>query len=109
MSQSRFALGLLELRGYVVTLAAADAMAKVAPVVLSGPAFAGDGLVTLAVHGEIAAVREALSVGSAVATRLGGFVAATTIGRPEAGLGETFGLANGEAGESERETGQDQE
>jgi microcompartment protein CcmL/EutN len=86
------ALGLLEVRGFVAALGAADAMAKTAPVAVRGPALAGDGLVTLAVHGEIAAVEEALAAGRLTAERLGGLVASTRIGRPEPGLDTTFGL-----------------
>lgn len=87
------ALGLLEVRGMTAAIGAADAMAKAALVELGPAARIGDGLVTIPVHGEIAAVREALDAGSAAARAIAEVVASGVIGRPSPGLVETFGLA----------------
>ena len=65
---------------------AADAMAKAAPVAVVGPALAGAGLVTIFVHGEIAAVREALDAGARAASGIGRVLASSVIGRPTADL-----------------------
>ena len=85
------AVGLLEVRGLTAALAAADSMAKAAPVDVRGPVRIGDGLVTLAVVGEIGAIDEALATGREAAARLGQVVAWSRIGRPEPELAAVFG------------------
>jgi microcompartment protein CcmL/EutN len=87
------ALGLLEVRGMTAAMGATDAMAKAAPIRLGSATRIGDGLVTIAIHGDIAAVQEALAAGTVVAATLGRLVAAHAIGRPTADLVETFELA----------------
>lgn len=86
------ALGLLEVRGMTAALAASDVMAKAAPVAVGPACRIGDGLVTIPLHGEIAAVREALAVGAAAGSVEGHVVASHAIGRPAAGLVEIFEL-----------------
>jgi microcompartment protein CcmL/EutN len=90
------ALGLLEVRGMTAALAAADAMAKAAFVAVGPAARIGDGLVTVAVHGDIAAAREALSAGASIAVTCGELVARHVIGRPSDGLVSVFGLEPGD-------------
>ena len=74
-------------------LAAADVMAKAAAVEVGPAAAIGDGLVTVTVHGDIASVREALAVAAAAMPVAGHVVATRAIGRPAAGLVDTFHLA----------------
>lgn len=74
-------------------IGAADAMAKAAHVEIAGPALIGDGLVTLFVRGEIAAVREALDAGSRSAQGFGLFLACRLIGRPVPELDKVFGIS----------------
>lgn len=92
MSRPDDALGLLEVRGMTAALAASDVMAKAAAVEVGPATRIGDGLVTLAVHGDIAAVREALASAAVAGPVAGRLVAHRTIGRPADGLVRTFGL-----------------
>lgn len=93
MSAAGFALGLLEVRGLTAATVAADAMAKAAPVEVRRGVRIGDGLLTLILLGEIAAIEEALAIGRAAASRAGDVVAWSRIGRPEPELVTVFGLA----------------
>lgn len=90
MSRLDPALGLLEVHGFAAAMGAADAMAKAAPVEVTGPVSIGDGLVTVYVRGEIAAVREALDAGSRAAERIGRVHACHLIGRPVPELAGVF-------------------
>ena len=92
MSRADDALGLLEVRGITAAIGAADVMAKAALVEVLGPALIGDGLVTLFVRGEIAAVREALDAGSRSAQGFGLLRACRLIGRPVPELDRVFGI-----------------
>ena len=83
---------MLEVRGLVPAIAAADVMAKAAHVRLDGPHLIGNGLVTCVVRGEIAAVREAVERGAAAAAGLGQVVAQGIIGRPSDGISDAFGF-----------------
>lgn len=76
------ALGMVETRGLTAAIEAADAMIKAAEVVLIGTEKIGSGLVTVMVRGDVGAVKAAVEVGSAAATRLGELVAAHVIPRP---------------------------
>jgi microcompartment protein CcmL/EutN len=87
------ALGLLEVRGMTAAVGAADAMSKSAPIRLGPAVRIGDGLVTIPIHGEIAAVREALIAGTRAGMAIGMVVASHAIGRPVAELIDVFGLA----------------
>jgi microcompartment protein CcmL/EutN len=75
-------MGMLEVVGLTAAIGAADAMAKAAPVRISGPFVIGSGLVTVVARGEIAAVIEAVEAGAVVAGRLGQLTARHVIGRP---------------------------
>ncbi|MDR1542240.1 MAG: BMC domain-containing protein [Clostridiales bacterium] len=78
------ALGLIETRGLVAAIEAADAMTKAANVVLIGTEKIGSGLVTVMVRGDVGAVKSAVEAGSAAAARLGELVASHVIPRPHA-------------------------
>ncbi|MHB1653847.1 MAG: propanediol utilization microcompartment protein PduA [Desulfitobacteriaceae bacterium] len=76
------ALGLIETKGLVAAIEAADAMLKAANVVLVGTEKIGSGLVTVMVRGEVGAVKAATEVGAEAAQRVGEVVAVHVIPRP---------------------------
>ena len=78
------ALGMIETRGLVAAIEAADAMAKAAEVVLIGTEKIGSRLVSVMVRGDVGAVKAATEVGSQAAARLGELVAVHVIPRPHA-------------------------
>ena len=77
------ALGLIETRGYVGAVEAADAMVKAANVQLVGFEKIGAGLVSVMVRGDVGAVRAAVDAGSAAARRVGEVISVHVIPRPE--------------------------
>ena len=76
------ALGMIETRGLVAAIEAADALVKAAEVVLVGTEKIGSGLVSVMVRGEVGAVKAAVEAGSAAAERLGEVIATHVIPRP---------------------------
>ena len=76
------ALGMIETRGLVGSLEAADAMVKAANVTLIGKVHVGGGLVTVMVRGEVGAVKAAVDAGAAAAERVGHLVSTHVIPRP---------------------------
>ncbi len=80
------ALGLIETRGYIGAIEAADAALKSADVTLVSTQKADAGLVTIILQGDVASVRAAVSAGSAAAKRIGELVSENVIARPAAGL-----------------------
>ena len=76
------ALGMVETRGLVASIEAADAMLKSANVVLVGTEKIGSGLVSVMVRGDVGAVKSAVEAGAANASRLGELVATHVIPRP---------------------------
>lgn len=76
------ALGMVETRGLVAAIEAADAMVKSANVELIGTEKIGSGLVTVMVRGDVGAVKSATEAGSNAATKLGELVAVHVIPRP---------------------------
>jgi ethanolamine utilization protein EutM len=76
------ALGMVETRGLVASIEAADAMIKTAHVKLIGQEEIGGGYITVYVRGEIGAVRTAVDAGAAAAKRAGELVAVHVIARP---------------------------
>ena len=76
------ALGMIETRGLVAAVEAADAMLKAANVELVGTEKIGSGLVSIMVRGDVGAVKAAVEAGQASATRLGEIVATHVIPRP---------------------------
>ena len=76
------ALGMIETRGLISAIEAADAMLKAANVEFIGTEKIGSGLVTVMVQGDVGAVKAATEVGSDAAARLGELVAVHVIPRP---------------------------
>ena len=76
------ALGMIETKGLVGSIEAADAMVKAANVTLLGKEMIGGGLVTVMVRGDVGAVKAATVVGAAAAGRVGELVSVHVIPRP---------------------------
>ncbi|MCL1939422.1 MAG: ethanolamine utilization microcompartment protein EutM [Desulfovibrionaceae bacterium] len=76
------ALGMIETKGLVGAIEAADAMVKAANVELVGREQIGGGLVTVMVRGDVAAVKAATDAGAVAAERVGHLVSAHVIPRP---------------------------
>ena len=82
MSSNMQALGMVETRGLVGSIEAADAMVKAANVTLIGKEHVGGGLVTVMVRGDVGAVKAAVEAGGAAGSRLGEIIATHVIPRP---------------------------
>lgn len=76
------ALGIIETRGLVANIEAADAMCKAANVTLVGTEKIGSGLVSVMVRGDVGAVKAAVEAGREAASRLGEIIAVHVIPRP---------------------------
>ena len=76
------ALGMVETKGLVGSIEAADAMVKAANVHLIGKVHVGGGLVTVMVRGDVGAVKASVEAGSAAAKRVGELVSVHVIPRP---------------------------
>lgn len=76
------ALGMVETRGLVASIEAADAMVKAADVKLIGTEKIGSGLVSVMVRGDVGAVKAAVEAGGQAASRLGEIIATHVIPRP---------------------------
>jgi ethanolamine utilization protein EutM len=76
------ALGLVETRGLIAAIEAADAMVKAANVKLIGKEIVGSGLVTVMVRGDVGAVKAATEAGAAAAKRVGEVISVHVIPRP---------------------------
>ena len=76
------ALGMIETKGLVSAIEAADAMVKAANVSLTGKVLVGGGLVTVMVRGDVGAVKAATDAGAAAAERIGELVSVHVIPRP---------------------------
>src|SRR5262245_36636732 len=79
-------LGMVETKGLVAMIEAADAMVKAAKVTLVGWEKIGAGYVTAIVRGDVAAVKAATDAGAAAARRVGELVSVHVIPRPHANL-----------------------
>ena len=79
---SQIALGMIETKGLVGSIEAADAMVKAAKVALIGKERIGGGYVTVMVRGEVGAVKAATDAGAAAARRVGELVSVHVIPRP---------------------------
>jgi len=79
---TNIALGMIETRGLIGSVEAADAMVKAAKVTLLGKEISGGGLVTVMVRGEVGAVKAATEAGAASARRVGELVSVHVIPRP---------------------------
>ncbi len=78
------ALGMIETKGLIGAVEAADAMVKTANVVLVGKEYIGAGYVTVMVRGDVGAVKAATDAGAAAARRVGELVSVHVIPRPHA-------------------------
>lgn len=76
------ALGMVETKGLVGAIEAADAMVKTANVTLQGKEFIGAGYVTVTVRGDVGAVKAATDAGAAAARRVGELVSVHVIPNP---------------------------
>ena len=79
---TQLALGMIETKGLVGAIEAADAMVKAAKVTLVGKEKIGGGYVTVMVRGEVGAVKAATDAGAAAAKRVGELVSVHVIPRP---------------------------
>ena len=86
------ALGMIETRGLVASIEAADAMVKAANVHLIGKEHVGGGLVTVMVRGDVGAVKAAVEAGAASAKRVGELISMHVIPRPH---GDVEGILPG--------------
>ena len=84
------ALGMVECRGMVAMVEAADAMVKAADVHLIGYERIDAGLVTAIVRGKVGAVRAAVEAGAAAASKIGEVVATHIIPRPHGLVDESI-------------------
>ncbi|HYE82423.1 MAG TPA: propanediol utilization microcompartment protein PduA [Clostridia bacterium] len=78
------ALGMVETKGLVASIEAADAMVKAANVTLIGYEKIGSGLVTVMVRGDVGAVKAATDAGAAAAEKVGEVISIHVIPRPHA-------------------------
>lgn len=83
-NMTREALGMIETKGLVASIEAADAMVKAANVQLLGKEQVGGGLVTVMVRGDVGAVKAATEAGAEAAERVGELVSIHVIPRPNA-------------------------
>ena len=91
------ALGLVETRGLIGMIEAADAMVKTANVVFVGWQKVDAGLVTAIVRGDVAAVKAATDAGAAAARRVGELVSVHVIPRPHANLEDALPIGKASA------------
>ena len=76
------ALGMVETRGLIGAVEAADAMVKAANVILVGKEYIGAGYVTVLVRGDVGAVKASTDAGAAAARRVGELISVHVIPRP---------------------------
>ena len=84
------ALGLVETKGLIATIAATDAMCKSANVTLAGQVQIGGAFVTTLVRGDVGSVRAAVEAGAAAASANGELVSSHVIPRPEQSVLDVF-------------------
>jgi len=84
------AIGMIETKGYVAALAAADAMVKAANVTIVAREEVGDGLVSVVIQGDVGAVKAATEAGAETASSVGDLVSVHVIPRPHAELDKHF-------------------
>ena len=88
------ALGMIETKGLVASIEAADAMVKAANVTLIGKEHIGGGLVTVMVRGDVGAVKAATDAGAAAAERVGELISIHVIPRPHGEIEAILPKAN---------------
>ncbi len=90
MAKGSEALGMIETKGFVALVEAADAMMKAANVTFLGWDKVGSGLVSAFVTGDVAAVKAATDAGAAAAGRVGEVFSVQVIPRPHEDLGKVL-------------------
>jgi len=90
------ALGMIETRGLVAMIEAADAMVKAANVRLVSWEKIGSGLVTAIVRGDVAAVKAATDAGAAAASKVGEVISVHVIPRPHSNLEDVLPIGKAE-------------
>jgi microcompartment protein CcmL/EutN len=88
------AIGMIETKGYVAALAAADAMVKAANVTIVGREEVGDGLVAVTIVGDVGAVKAATEAGSEAAGQVGELISVHVIPRPHVEVGKHFTITS---------------
>lgn len=94
------ALGMVETKGFVGAVEAADAMVKAANVTLVGKEYIGAGYVTIFVRGDVGAVKAATDAGAAAARRVGELISVHVIPRPHSEVEDVLpgkGIAQGKS------------
>lgn len=91
------AIGMIETKGYVAALAAADAMVKAANVIIVGRDEVGDGLVAVTIVGDVGAVKAATEAGAETASSIGELISVHVIPRPHGELGKFFKVSSDQA------------
>ena len=94
-NESSDALGMIECKGFVGMVEAADAMVKAARVELVGYEKIGGGFVTAIVRGDVAAVKAATEAGSRAAEKVGELVSVHVIPRPHGNIDMALPLGRG--------------
>jgi microcompartment protein CcmL/EutN len=89
------AIGMIETKGFVAALAAADAMVKAANVTIVGREEVGDGLVAVIINGDVGAVKAATEAGAEAANTVGTLISVHVIPRPHPDLAKHFSTASG--------------
>jgi ethanolamine utilization protein EutM len=84
------AIGLVETKGMIAQIEAADAMLKAANVTLVKQIQIGGAYITTVIKGDVGSVRAAVDAGAAAASKVGELVASHVIARPETGLMKNF-------------------
>ena len=97
MSEINIALGMIETKGLVASIEAADAMVKAANVTLIGKVHVGGGLVSVMVRGDVGAVKAATDAGAAAAARIGELVSVHVIPRPHSDVEFVLPVLKGDA------------
>lgn len=92
------ALGMIETRGLVAAIEAADAMVKAASVSIVSQSRTGGGLVATLIRGEVGAVKAATDAGAVAADKVGEVIAVHVIPRPHDDLNEILDEDDGSAG-----------
>jgi microcompartment protein CcmL/EutN len=90
------AIGMIETKGYVAALAAADAMVKAANVTIVSREEVGDGLVAVTIVGDVGAVKAATEAGAETAGSVGQLVSVHVIPRPHPELSKHFKVSGSE-------------
>jgi microcompartment protein CcmL/EutN len=90
---SNQAIGMIETKGFVAALAAADAMVKAANVTIIAREQVGDGLVAVVIKGDVGAVKAATEAGAETANQVGELISVHVIPRPHPDLGAHFASA----------------